>query len=668
MIRAEFRRIMNVPTVRIWLFMLSFLLFFEGSIVFLQSNRIIFGAYSVSEECHQLEYDKTFNVNLQEKLDQLYSQKDSILFSDPKQQALLGRKIETLTALQGSRESLTHTDIYKRVLSFIPVWSLITLMTAVLLSYYLFLEDDAAQLQMLYASAFRARVSRASSKLTVMTVIILIVCLMITSAELLICHLCGIPGNIPVQSINGFFTAEINITAAGYIAGINLRVFAGVILTIFMFIFFYMIRGSWTMSAGILLPLFIAEYLIFFFMSAASPIAFLKHINLYSALFSADLWQGWVAAFGHLLGKCDVLVVFLLSACILLAAGILHRYGKTASLYRNRRRKRSFRTPKTISGFHIREILIHQKGLLILLLMSIFCIGNAARYNAVRPADEIRYEAFRKLYYGEINDELLERIKNDRQKSLAALEKRDEYLAMLPDLNEEQRQELEELTALSAQADYIDRVDTEIHDLYESGAHVYADHSGIQYLMRKNDRAGSIMDFVTAVIPAGLLSIAVIGALKKGCMAALINSSASGKKTVLQNNAKLLIVFVFICVLIVYGSHAVRVINSYPLKPAGTVSETMGVASDMPVWLYLFFHCLHVLLMGITLVVLAVYVSERFSFIPALIIWAAMLALIILSPWISCYLCFDYPLYQYSYMGFSMILFTVDYMLYSNVI
>ena len=656
MISAEVKRIWQVPVFRLWLMAAAVCMLMECGGILLQYHGLIFNDAYGAETFRQTEYEGTYLLRIEDKLDQLHSQKDSVLFSDPQTQLILSKEIENTEALRIAETSLQHPDIFKRILSLTPFWSVLYLLTGILMSYELFIQDDEAGMAGLYASTSQSRLRRAVSKLIVLIAFPMLIALLKTGLEHLLLSFCGISGRLPVQAVNGFFSSGIRSDIAGYINLVNIRSFLGVMLSVLLFVFLYFVFRSWNISAGLLLLIMIAEYLAFTFVSEASALAFLKHFNIYAAMFSSSLHIGYLPVFSLLLSETALVMAILAVLCLAVSFLAVENYEKQAGVRRLGIRKKHLRSPRTMTGFHIREILIAKKGIIILGLLSVFCMGNALRMDAIRTADELRYETFRKQYYGEIDDQLIQKIETDRQIILDALKERDEYLTHLETLTDQQREKLEELISLTSQTENMERLYQEVNELHNAGAHYFSDHAGIQYLMRKDDISGSVMDFLTCILPVGFLAITVMTAERRGIKAKLTDSSASGRKTVLCSYAKILSSLLIMAMMIVYGFQAIRVGNGYPLELSGTVNEAVGIQSEMPVWLYVLLHYLNIILLANALLLAAEVISVRLSLAPSLIIWLMITACILLIPFVSGYIGFSFAGHFYGSCIFSLFL------------
>ena len=144
MISAEVKRIWQVPVFRLWLMAAAVCMLMECGGILLQYHGLIFNDAYGAETFRQTEYEGTYLLRIEDKLDQLHSQKDSVLFSDPQTQLILSKEIENTEALRIAETSLQHPDIFKRILSLTPFWSVLYLLTGILMSYELFIQDDEA--------------------------------------------------------------------------------------------------------------------------------------------------------------------------------------------------------------------------------------------------------------------------------------------------------------------------------------------------------------------------------------------------------------------------------------------------------------------------------------------------------------------------------------------
>lgn len=659
MLIAEFKRMRQLSITRICMGLLAILLLLEGVGILMQRNRYTFASNVALEMHRQAEYEETFSYKLSEKTEQLHSRQGSILFSNPRNQALINKEIQTAEKIMNTDVSLTHVDVVKHIISLSSVWSVVYLLLGILLIYYLFLQDDTAMMGKLYASTATSTIVRAFAKIMVLVASISFVSLVKIGIECLLLWVCEIPGNAPMQLINGFFTFEIDATIRQYVLLLNFQGTIASMLCLLLFVFLYLASGQWNLSLGILVLLLTGEYLAYSFLSESSSYSFLKHANLYASMFSSRTWNGYLVIHSSVISKEIILLGTIAFLCLLAVIAIVFRYGKQETHKKMAKRTIDSRLFSTIPGFHARDILFRRKGIYILLVLFLACLGNAFRYDAVFSADQLRYEAFRKTYYGELNQALLDRIESDREVIIEAIDKRDAYLRRYLELSEEEHRELDEWMTISLQGEFIDRVFMETSELYAYGATVYQNYDGIRYLMRKDDTSGSILDFLTAFLPVGMLVIAVFNANRRNALSKMTDCTATGRKAVLLSYTKILVLCQFMAYAIVYGCQAMRVMGSYPISLLGTVNGTMGIASAMPIWLYAALHYAHVLLLGVTFLITIEYYSIHYPFAMAMAILGVMTGVTIV-PFVTQYISFDYVIKLPACIVFTISLLCID--------
>lgn len=659
MLIAEFKRMRQLSITRICMGLLAILLLLEGVGILMQRNGCAFASNVALEMHRQAEYEETFSYKLSEKTEQLHSRQGSILFSNPRNQALINKEIQTAEKIMDTDISLTHVDVVKRIVSLSSVWSVAYLLLGILLIYYLFLQDDVAMMGKLYASTATSPIVRAFAKIMVLVASVAFISLVKIGIDLLLLRVCGIPGNAPMQLINGFFTFEIDATIRQYVHLLNIQGTVASMLCLLLFVFLYLANGQWNLSLGVLALLLAGEYLIYSFLSASSSYSFLKHANLYASMFSSRTWNGYLVIHSSVIPKEIVLLGTMAFLCLLAVIAIVFRYGKRENHRKTAKRTIDLPLVSTIPGFHARDILIRRKGIYILLILLFACLGNAFRYDAVLSADQLRYEAFRKTYYGELNQELLDRIEKDRETVINAINQRDAYLHRFLELNEDEHRELEQWMTISSQGEFIDRVFLETNELYACGATVYRNFDGIRYLMRKDDASGSILDFLTAFLPVGMLTIAVFNANRRNDLAKMTDCTATGRKAVLLSYSKILVLCQFMAISIVYGCQAMRVMDSYPISLLGKVNGTMGIASAMSVWLYVTLHYAQVLLLGITFLIVIEYCSIHYPFAMAMAI-LGITTCATFVPFVTQYISFDYVTKLPACISFTMSLLCIN--------
>ena len=165
----------------------------------MQRNGYAFASNVALEMHRQAEYEETFSYKLSEKTEQLHSQQGSILFSNPRNQALINKEIQTAEKIMNTDISLAHVDVVKHIISLSSVWSVACLLLGILLIYYLFLQDDTAMMGKLYASTATSTIVRAFAKIMVLVASISFVSLVKIGIECLLLWVCEIPGNAPMQ-------------------------------------------------------------------------------------------------------------------------------------------------------------------------------------------------------------------------------------------------------------------------------------------------------------------------------------------------------------------------------------------------------------------------------------------------------------------------------------
>lgn len=656
MISAEYRRIMNVRAVRIVLILILLFVFGECGYVYMHSSGTLpENSQEVSfEERRQKEYEELFPARTAMRLKQLREQKGSILFSDPEQQLLLEKEIVRYEKLSENTAVIHNIDAITQILSFQTVWAGIVLVFGFILIRYLFIQDDNAPVRDLYASTVRDRKQRTAAKLSVLLTSVITLWVLKGCAELGTLYLCGISGNEPIQMLYGFFSLDLEADIFRYIRLMNTGAAAASVGILMTGILFYILTGQYAAALTAIFLILAGECIAGAFISAASPYAVLKYANLFTLLFDGKVPSGYRMVLNQVVSNACVIYMAagVFGAALLTAICAIYGKQRKAVFFKSGKRPERYRR---ITSFHLRRVFIQKKGAVVLGVLFFACGINALRYDSVRAADSLRFEAFRRQYYGTLDTALLERIELDKKRIENAAERRNDYLGRLDELSEEERNELEQMLAEAEKQEYIEKVYTEVTELYQNGADVYQNNDGLKYIVRKDDDFSAVTDFIAVVFPAGVLCIFVMNTYRSSILSQLSDCSFAGRKKVLRNHAEIMAAVVMICILIVYGMQAWRAVHSYPFHLSGTVDQYLGIHVHMSVGLYLLIHYMMILIFAVFLVLAAVYISVRVSFTGAFAIWILTFAVGMMNPFIYGSVCYDYPLSLTAYglfMGF----------------
>ncbi|MBR2811382.1 MAG: hypothetical protein IKD69_08380 [Solobacterium sp.] len=579
-------------------------------------------------------YAESYQTTLQEHADMLDSQIGSVLFQKRKPQLMEERKI--VAQLLQEETVFQDDSVIRNILESEGYMPLLFLAAGLILIYALIEEDHVNRMSAMYRAAVTGRTELILAKMGVILFVVLVLYLIRLMTVFGVCLYAGADLSAHIQTVSGYLQYNLLWNIRTYFIFMSFTKLVTVFVLLWGFLILLEKTGNLGMSFVVLILFMTVEYLLDLFLSLGSPVAFLKSWNFYHLLTMTKLDAGLhIPVRQCLLGLC-------LFLCFSLFVVLVYDHPMQWLMKRTSQKAIRFRF---VDLYWLRDILHSRKGIVVLLVLFLYCAADASRYEVVKTSEQQVYEACAARYYGPLDDTLLQRVQNDLSSAAQAEAKAQEIMAHTDSLTEEDFRELDALRRQAKELPVLSRISAELEELKEAGAKNYGNYTGIRLFVNQN---GSLIGYTRQVLcflPMCLLMITVLSPVFQSGLIRLYDSSAEGRRKYLLSHFVLFFLFGCLTLLIVYGFHARKIFSYYETVPLHTpANELFGISSSMPLYLYLAGKGILDLLVIAFLEVLAMDLAQKAGGLVACGVMTASLLVFLLAPvGISSLLRYDFP-------------------------
>ena len=605
MFLSELKRLLSVRHIRLITAVIATVFTIHACLLVISKNQ---GEDSRAREV----YIEDFNNMIEERYHRLETRRESALFSDTENQIIIEKELSSIETIRSAGFADMDDNAVLTVLKLHKYWLTIILFIGLFLTVGLFQKENDSKMTALFDSTATGRRQRAAARIAVISAVLILLDFIVLSLTLLMLRFKGIHPDILIQNIRGYTHTAIAWSIMKYILYLNGTGLFTVLIIVFVFCGLCLLTENSGVAVTGTAVLLIAEYVLSSFVSIVSPVSFLKQFNLYTSLSAEKAEDRLMFLFGRAV-PAEVLI--LISCVLIVLAGI----PVLTEIYSRSKKRKKQNVQKHVLKirsafmFQIKDLLIAKKGILILALLTIYSFTDAVSYKAVQSSDEQIYSQYRSRYYGRIDETLFRKLENESLAIDSAKQVRDELLSKTEhmELNEEESIQLEEATELVLQEEYLNRVKSEVDELYAADAEYYSDHRGMELLVNKESPVSNCRLFMLAVIPSLALICITIGSSRQNHFNYLEDCTEKGRHNVLVSKYLAVMIYTAVLILIVYGFHYLKISRYYDIQLSGNASEALAVGVRIPMALYILLYYLTILIISANIILASMHLSKK---------------------------------------------------------
>ncbi len=580
-------------------------------------------------------FQQTYITNINEQIENIQSKLNSVLFSSEENQTKLNYQLKMYESLKEQVPHLMNDIVFSTTINFACYWNFFYLFIGVFIIYLLIQQDIDSSLLPLYGSTATSMKSMILTKLFILVMGLLFLFLFQTSVNMVTFYLSGIDLTAPIQHLYGYEITSFTLPIWKYYLFLTGMMFLDVVGILLLFVCVYCFLQNTSIAFLSLIIFMIVELLAYNYISIASSFKILKVINLWTVLVNTRLTDELIFISGNVFPQFYGLFILLGIVTLFLLVLGTNSYQKLSHKKSQSFRKLTIRR-KHVSVYQWKEILIHSKGLLIILGILIYCVVNVSNYTVIKSASESSYESFVQQYYGEIDDTLIQKIKEDKLQILDASNQSDAYMQRIingEELSEEESQEFIQLETLRSHKDDIQRIEDEVNALKESGAQYYSDNSALELLVDKKNEMGSLLKWLLIFVPVIIIIFSTMCPFYQTNTANLFFSTSIGEKKYLWKQRIHFFIIGVVLMIIVYGSHFYKITSNYPYTIVNmSVNQALGVYSTIHLVTWFLLFCLNQLIVLSIVISGSMFLSRKMGMISGIITMLGILMILILCP------------------------------------
>lgn len=546
----------------------------------------------------------------------LKNKMNSDLYKSDHDQKSLNKELKIITYKKNINVSFTNDILYISILNDQMIMSLLSILTGIIISYYLLIYDQDKNMLPLYSSTKRGIRKIFKDKLYVLCLMMILIYAIKFCLEYICLLKTHFDFQIPIQMIYEHSNSDICMNALHYLLFIEFMHLCVAMVFISLFLMLYQAKRNITGSLMIFSGLILIEYLMFHFISLVSQYAFLKKYNLFyiigigsNHIFDYQLDTLVYILTGIILLSCILMNLFQYSYCRFKNQGKIIRTGiklKTNHLYL----------------YQLTDIFVLKKYALVLLIILGYSFYDYKTYTTVKSYDTLMTENLRYEYLGKITSGKLKRLEEEKHKMDNARNELDTLNKKIwtTGLSEEEQKKLENLSIVVANQNAFETVYNEIQATYQNGGNEYLDHTGLDLLFMTDSKIYQFVLFILITIPS-LLFGAIQGDNKyHSNISELVISSKSKTKY----NKQLILNAVFnsiILIIIIYGFRYFKITKYYSINiVSSSTNNYFAIRNSMDIKTYLFLSFLNITLLFASLELFAVLLTKKLPLINSFLI------------------------------------------------
>lgn len=576
-----------------------------------------------------------YYTNIDEQIENIQSKLNSVLFSSEENQTKLKSQLKMYKSLKNQAPNIMNDIVFSTYSKYASYWNFFYLFIGFFIIYLLIQQDKDSSLLSLYGSTATSMKSIILTKIFVLFGILLSLFLFKTIVDLIMFKVTDINLTAPIQHLYNYDVTSFTISICNYYLLLTGIMFFGVLVILLLFLCLYCFLQNASIAFILLIVFMIIELLAYNYISIASSFKIFKEINLWAILISTKLTDELIYINEHVFPKFYGLIVLLGMLVLMLLVVDIVLYQRLLHKKSQKFRKVTIRS-KHVSIYQYKEMLFHSKGLLIVLGVLIYCVVNASNYTVVKSTSESSYESFVQQYYGEIDNALIQRIKEDKLQIMDACNQSDAYIQKMmngEELTEEESEELSNLEGLRSHKDDIQRIEDEVNALQEVGAQYYSDNSALELLMDKKNETGSILKWLFIFVPVIVIVFSTMSPFYQTNTSNLFFSTSIGEKKYLMKQWMHFFILGIVLMMIVYGSHFYKITSNYPYTIVNMpINQALGVYSTIHLitW-FILWYMNHLFVLSLV-ISMSMFLSRKMGMISGVITMIGILMILVLSP------------------------------------
>jgi hypothetical protein len=579
--------------------------------------------------------NQKYITNVDEQIENIQSRLNSVLFSSEENQTELKYQLEMYQSLKEYTPSIMNDVIFSDCSNNVVYWNFFYLFIGFFIIYLLIQQDKDSSLLPLYGSTVTSMKSIILSKIFVMILVLLSLFLFKTIIDMSTFLFCGLNLSAPIQHLYNYDVTSFTLSIGNYYLLLTGSMLITVFVILFLFICLYCLFQNTSISFVVIVVFMIIELLAYNYVSIASSFMIFKEINLWAVLVSTKLIDQLIYIIGNVVPQSYCLLGLFIAVVLLLIFADVYLYQNLFHKKTHIFRKFTLRS-KHVSIYQWKDILISSKGLLIVFGILIYCVVNVSNYTVIKSTSEASYEAFAQQYYGEINDDLIQKIKEDKLEILIASNRTDELVQKINDgeeLSEEEAKELSEIEILRSHKDDIQRIEDEVNALNEVGSQYFSDNSSLELLVEKKNETGLLLKWLLVFIPIIVIVFSTMVPFYQTKTSSLFFSTYVGERKYLMKQWIHFFIVGMILMFIVYGSHMYKITTNYAYTFVDMpINQAFGVSSNIRLLTWFILSCVNELLVLSIVISGSMYLSRKMGMIVGIVTMSSILFVLLLCP------------------------------------
>lgn len=542
MTREEFKRLISNKIVVFFYLIIVLGILLSSVIIFKTDNTVIKSSYidtnreSIKEEIKDNEKKLELDI---------YSEAQR---KDLKDKNSLLDKISKEKVYEVNQNTYTNLFNSRTVLFFIILVFSITLV------YYLFVEDIDENLTGLFSSTKSSLNKLFLIKGAVFSIIIATFFLFEYLLEVV-----NIKFNFSIYNIEFLKDSFIFTRIFEFLLFEKIVAFLMIVFLVLLIVFFYLLFRKLNFSIILTFVFILFEFISNKFIPLNSPLEAIKFVNIFSGI-SLDIIKYKKLFFN--------LFIIILIASILILFYLSKKIYKLNRPILNIEKTKGYKLKANgLFAQQLEEIFIHKKVIFILLLLVIYSVYSIFSFTISKSEKDITFEEVQNRYTGKIDDELMDKLKEDEltyKKGVERFKYLFNRLNESDDLSSEEHEELSSLSPLYYQYDSFLTVKSEIEEFHDEGIEYFLNDLGLDLLVGAKYSYSNLKLFIIACIALIVITISVVRDQFKNGINKLYYSTVGGRKKMDRNNLIILSLITITVILILYVSNFIKIFRYYP--------------------------------------------------------------------------------------------------------
>lgn len=539
-----------------------------------------------------------------------------MLNSDEKK--LLTLEKDSLSNIIGMDIKFSHTAYFYSYINNFTYSGFLFLCLLIFIFYYVFYQDVENSLIKLYKT-YRINLKKLYIyKFLAFLIFTFVILLMWATIDYIFLIISGTDKSLFIQNIKNFYFAPLKLSLYQYMfLNIGL-IYLILIFLIFLFSFLLFILKRVGLAISGLFAFILLEFSMYNNIALGSSKEFLKLFNIFSIFerpFNRTLPVKMIT-----IAQVEYIVIIgisiLLIGCFILSCNL---YGKGMSLKTELNGVFKGLRTKNILINEIYNIFIESKGIVILVLLSIFSYISYEDFYYVRADNYEALSRDKREYYGEIDDKLLSKLESKYNEAEKYGQRGHELLEKKVKTDEEEA-ELRALSPFFGKYQNLSIIRDEINFAKSNGASYYVDTQSTDFLHSVNSKYNFYKD---TFIGLGLISIITALYISSNFNSKIERLYETMLRIKRRNLFRLILLYVVSLSIfaILIGTHIGKLYKGFFYRTLDiSINNIFPVSSTMDYRIFLALTLFSYILFIFTFVNISYYISCRNSVINSFII------------------------------------------------